>query len=84
MLSCCIFQIESETTAAADTSNKSLAILDELKSRLGDLRKRYTQNNFDVEKAEKAAQEAADLANQAEKVGISSHCSWVFCYSSLL
>ncbi|XP_071081967.1 laminin subunit beta-1-like [Haliotis cracherodii] len=59
--------IESETTSAADTSNRSMTILDRLKARLSDLRKKYNQNKFEVEEAEKASREATDLANQAER-----------------
>ena len=61
-------QIESETTAAADTSSRSMAVISELKKRLEALKKKYIQNEIDVTRAEQAAQEAADLTDKAEQV----------------
>ncbi|XP_041349801.1 laminin subunit beta-1-like isoform X2 [Gigantopelta aegis] len=59
--------IESETTAAADTSSKSMVVIGELKKRLEALKKKYIQNEINVRRAEQAAQEAADLTDKAEQ-----------------
>ncbi|KAL5014853.1 hypothetical protein ScPMuIL_009123 [Solemya velum] len=62
-----LIRIESETAAAAEKSNRSMELIIILRARLTDIRKKYTENDINVRKAEIAANEAARLAAEAER-----------------
>ncbi len=62
------FQIESETSAARDKSNVTLKHVTDLKSRLDALKRKFLENEKNVQKAEYEAERAEDKADQAEEV----------------
>ena len=62
------WQIETETTAARKTSELSVRRVDNLQDRLDALKKKYLENEINVQKAEREADSATSLANRAEAV----------------
>lgn len=63
-----ISQIESETSAAYEKSNMSLKAIELLKIRLEALKKKYIENDVNVQQAEDAARQASETAFIAETV----------------
>lgn len=61
-------QIESETSAALSKSNQTLTTVTILKLKLAALKKKFTENEIKIQRAELEATEAADLAALAEQV----------------
>ena len=62
------FQIETETSAARKTSERSVRRVDNLQDRLDALKKKYLENEIKVQKAEREANAAENLADRAESV----------------
>ncbi len=67
-------QIESETEAAIESSNATLDKVEDLETRLDALKRKYLENEINVQKAEREAENAETLADQAEEVGSGSGC----------
>jgi len=74
-----ISQIESETSAAYEKSNMSLKAIELLKIRLEALKKKYIENDINVQQAEDAARQASETAFIAETV---SRCISSFTVNS--
>jgi predicted nucleic acid-binding Zn-ribbon protein len=66
----CKPQIGTDTADARKLSDQSLKLLEELKKRLDDLRKRYFANGLDIDAAEDTINKAEIAAQGAETVSM--------------
>lgn len=62
-------QIEAETNTGAEKSEQSLRKIEDLSDRMDSLKKTFTENENNVERATLEAIEAEKLAHRAEEVG---------------
>ena len=61
-------QIESENAVSVTKSNSTLVLIVDLRSRLEILKRKFLENEINVKKAEREAENADELANNAQQV----------------